>query len=67
MAGPYEHFESNQVGLPPMRIYARKSLINEVNHLEMFNVTQSTLKYFRNYFNESYPFSKYDQIFVPEF
>jgi len=39
VAGPYGFYESNKEGLPPMRIYARKSLVESINHEEMFLVT----------------------------
>lgn len=39
VAGPYGYFESNVEGMPPMRIYARKSLMEEVSHEEMFLAT----------------------------
>jgi aminopeptidase N len=39
VAGPYGYHESNKEGLPPMRIYARKSLVECINHEEMFLVT----------------------------
>jgi len=39
VAGPYGYFESNVEGMPPMRIYARKSLMGEVKHEEMFLAT----------------------------
>lgn len=39
VAGPYGYFESNVDGMPPMRIYARKSLMEYVNHKEMFLAT----------------------------
>jgi aminopeptidase N len=38
-AGPFDYFENNKEGLPPMRIYARKTLMNEVNHEDMFHCT----------------------------
>jgi aminopeptidase N len=39
VAGPYEFYESNQPDLPPMRIYARKTMKADVNYEEMFLVT----------------------------
>ena len=38
-AGPFSFWERNTEGFPPMRIYARKSLIADVNYEEMFTVT----------------------------
>jgi len=39
VAGPYDYFESIVEDLPPMRIYARKTLKKDINHEEMFLVT----------------------------
>lgn len=39
VAGPFEYVESNMEGLPPMRIYARKGLIEYVVKDEMFLCT----------------------------
>lgn len=38
-AGEYDFYERNSEGHVPMRIYARKSLLKDVNYEEMFNVT----------------------------
>lgn len=39
VAGPFDYWEDIQPDLPLMRIYARKTLKQEVNHKEMFLVT----------------------------
>jgi aminopeptidase N len=49
-----------------MRIYARKSLADVVAYEEMFMVTQCGIDIYKNLFGKDYPFTKYDQIFVPE-
>lgn len=49
-----------------MRIYARKSLIQDVTHEEMFKVTKCGMDFYKDLFGRPYPFAKYDQIFVPE-
>jgi len=67
VAGPYEYVEELQEGFPPMRIYARKTLKNEINHIEMFKVTKIGISKYEDYFGRAYPFGKYDQVFVPEF
>ena len=46
VAGPFDYFENIKEGLPPMRIYARKSLKKDINHEDMFNVTQIGIKHF---------------------
>lgn len=60
VAGPYGYFESNVEGMPPMRIYARKSCMNDVNHEEMFLATQTGIKFYTDLFGCPYPFNKYD-------
>ena len=49
-----------------MRIYARQSLVADVNHEEMFNVTEAGMSFYKDFFGQPYPFRKYDQVFVPE-
>ena len=66
VAGPYDYYESIVEDLPPMRIYARKSLKEDINHKEMFLVTQCGMRYYKELFGKEYPFTKYDQVFVPE-
>ena len=49
-----------------MRIYARKSLIGEVDTEKMFDVIESGIKFYQEFFGTPYPFAKYDTVFVPE-
>ena len=67
VAGPYGYFESNVEGMPPMRIYARKSLMDDVKHEEMFLATQTGIKFYTDLMGCPYPFTKYDQVFCAEF
>ena len=67
VAGPYDYFESNQADLPQMRIYARKSIKEDINHKEMFMITQAGMRFYKELFGLAYPFNKYDQVFCPEF
>lgn len=72
MAGPYTFVESknNSDGLPPMRVYLRKSVETTVDKNvlnEMLYSTSVGMKYYKDLFGIPYQFSKYDQIFVPEF
>lgn len=60
MAGPYDYYESIVEDLPPMRIYARKTLKADVNHKEMFLVTQTGMRFYKDLFGIAYPFNKYD-------
>ena len=43
-----------------MRIYARKTLKQDINHEEMFKVTQCGIKFYEDLFGRKYPFGKYD-------
>jgi len=43
-----------------MKIYARKSLIAELDFSEMFTVTQAGIKFYSVFFGSPYPFNKYD-------
>ena len=63
--GNYAHFEDSS-GEVPMKVYFRKSLEKYIPHEEMFKVTKESLKFYEDFFDYKYPFSKYDQIFVPE-
>jgi len=65
-AGAFGYYERKTDGLPTMRIYARQSLMSEVNSPLMFDVTESGISFYVNYFQTPYPFRKYDQVFVPE-
>ena len=43
-----------------MRIYARKTLLADVNHELMFDVTESGILFYKDFFKKDYPFRKYD-------
>lgn len=66
VAGPYVFVEHVQEGLPPMRIYTRKRLIDYVSHQEMFSIVGTGMRFYEDLFGKKYPFDKYDQVFVPE-
>jgi len=58
--GAFLYHEKITEGFPPMRIYARKSLIGELNFDEMFTITQAGIKFYQVFFGAQYPFNKYD-------
>ena len=60
MAGPFAYHERQTEGFPLMRIYARQTLLNDVNHKEMFNVTEAGMEFYKDFFGKPYPFRKYD-------
>ncbi|MDX1509953.1 MAG: aminopeptidase N [Nitriliruptorales bacterium] len=66
VAGEYTVFEADHNGLP-MAWYARQSMAEFVDTEELFDLTRAGLDWFGDAFAFPYPFSKYDQLFVPEF
>lgn len=51
----------------PLGIWARKSMAIHVDADEILDVTRAGFAFYEEQFGVAYPFSKYDQIFVPEF
>ena len=68
IAGPYVRVESSHDPLP-LGLYGRASMRAELERSadEIFEVTRSGMDYYADLFGRPYPFSKYDQLFVPEF
>ena len=65
-AGPYKVW-NDMAGDVPIRLMARQSLADYVAVKDWFEYTKSGLEHYKNYFDIKYPFSKYDQIIVPDF
>ena len=65
-AGPYSIWEDNADGIP-IRLMARQSLAEFVAVDEWFDITRRGLEFYGRYFDIAYPFSKYDQLIVPDF
>lgn len=65
-AGPYSVWSDSYKQIP-LRLFARKSFSKFVNSDEWFAFTKQGFEFFENYFEIPYPFSKYDQLIVPEF
>lgn len=65
-AGPYQVWKSNANGIP-LRLFARESLAKYVDADALFDITRKGLDYFSVFFGYPFPYSKYDQIIVPEF
>ena len=68
IAGPYERIGTVHDGIP-LAIHGRGSMRRELERAadELFEVTAQGLDYYRELFGQPYPFTKYDQLFVPEF
>ncbi len=66
VAGPFHHVHEERAGVP-LGLYCRASLASYLDPADLFDVTGRGLEFFSEAFGLPYPFSKYDQIFVPEF
>ncbi|MFJ3618276.1 aminopeptidase N [Streptomyces iakyrus] len=51
----------------PLGIYCRPSLAEYLDSDAIFEVTRQGFEWFQEKFDYAYPFTKYDQLFVPEF
>ncbi|GAA1847423.1 aminopeptidase N [Microbacterium koreense] len=71
VAGPYEvttsELTSSSGRVIPLGVYGRKSLWKYLDADYIFDKTREGFAYFEEKFDHPYPFSKYDQLFVPEF
>ncbi len=67
-AGPFQSFLDNASAIP-LRIFVRKSRAERARREveELFRLTRQGLRFFQAYFDYKFPFSKYDQVIVPEF
>ena len=64
-AGPYKVWERDY--RIPLRIFARQSYAQYIEQEEFFDLTEQGFDFFESYFESPYPFTKYDQLVVPEF
>jgi aminopeptidase N len=71
VAGPYtvvrDELTSSSGATIPLGVYARASLSEFLDADYIFDITKKGFAYFEEKFGVSYPFQKYDQLFVPEF
>jgi aminopeptidase N len=65
-AGPYHVVRDKHDGIP-LGIFCRQSLARYLDPDEIFEVTRQGFDFFHAAFGITYPFGKYDQLFVPEF
>jgi len=65
-AGPYKMWKSDADGIP-LRLFSRVSLASYVDEDEWFETTKGGLNYYATAFGYPYPYSKYDQLIVPDF
>jgi aminopeptidase N len=70
VAGPYHRVDNSYTGpygSYPLSVYCRESLAQYLDSDEVFTVTKQGFALFEEQFGIPYPFTKYDQLFVPEF
>ena len=70
VAGPYHRVDDAYTGphgTYPLSVYCRESLAQYLDSDEIFTVTKQGFALFEEQFGIPYPFTKYDQLFVPEF
>jgi aminopeptidase N len=66
VAGPLHEVRASDDGVP-MALYCRQSLAEHLDPDEIFEITRAGMAFYAEMFGQPYPFSKYDQLFVPEF
>ncbi|WP_437736375.1 aminopeptidase N [Sorangium sp. So ce1335] len=66
IAGPYSGVRDEHRGTP-LGLYCRRSLARHLDPDELFTITKQGLDFYPDFFDYPYPFTKYDQVFVPEF
>jgi aminopeptidase N len=66
VAGPYRSVTSDHNGIP-LGLYCRASLVDYLDADDLLTLTAAGIDFFGEFFGHPYPFTKYDQIFVPEF
>lgn len=64
-AGPYSEWK-DQYEKIPLYIHSRKSMAKFVDAQNLFSTFKKGLKFFTEYFDYPYPYSKYGQVFVPD-
>ncbi|MHB1064239.1 MAG: aminopeptidase N, partial [Georgenia sp.] len=71
VAGPYHRvageLTSRDGRTIPLGVHARASLAEHVDAEEIMDITRAGFAFFEEAFDQPYPFTKYDQVFVPEF
>lgn len=65
-AGDFYQWEDD-TGKVPLRLFARKSVAEDIDINDWFPATKKSMAFFDEYFDIDYPFFKYDQIIVPDY
>ncbi|AXH95920.1 aminopeptidase N [Ornithinimicrobium avium] len=70
VAGPYDVVRervATRAGEVPLGVFCRRSLTPYLDADNILEVTKQGFTFFEEEFDQPYPFSKYDQIFTPEY
>ncbi|MEU5881351.1 aminopeptidase N [Spirillospora sp. NPDC047279] len=71
VAGPYhvvtDEYRRPDGGVIPLGVFCRASLAEHLDADAIIDVTRQGFDFFEKVFDQPYPFTKYDQLFVPEF
>ena len=71
VAGPYEGttatLTSSDGRTIDLGVYARTSIVEHLDADEIIEITRQGFEFFEGAYGIAYPFTKYDQIFVPEY
>lgn len=71
VAGPYhvvrDEYRRDDGTAIPLGVFCRASLAEHLDAGAIVDVTRQGFAYFEKVFGRPYPFTKYDQLFVPEF
>jgi aminopeptidase N len=68
VAGPWHALRQPHDGIP-LGLFGRRSMARLLDQdaAELFELTAQGFDFYRSVFDQPYPFTKYDQLFVPEF
>ena len=66
-AGQFESIEYQSPSKVPMRVFMRDSKKDCLDAQEFMRVVDEGIKFYETYIGVEYPWTKYDQIFCPEF
>ncbi len=71
VAGPYEGttatLTSSDGRTIDLGVYARASIVEHLDADEIIDITRRGFEFFEGAYGIAYPFTKYDQVFVPEY
>ena len=71
IAGPYERWFDSCLSTDgrviPLGAFVRRSMAQYLDEDEIFDITRRGFEFYESAFGMSYPYAKYDQIFVPQY